>query len=113
MFNWLFNWFFAKRNKVLIDHIKMLEARCKELPAFIPIKVPTADELSKFLADLGKSETFRFYLHTAENGVMEQFVNGSGSDVYRGALKQLSQIRIDMNNAMISEEKKKADIYNV
>jgi hypothetical protein len=113
MFNWLFNWFFAKRNKILTDHIKALEKKCKELPAYIPIKIPANEDLNRILADLGNSEVFMFYLHTLENGVMAQFTDGSGSDVYRGALKQIKQIRIDMNNAIISQEKKKADIYNV
>lgn len=112
MFNWLFNWIFAKRNKVLIDHIKLLQAKNSELPAFIAIKIPTAEDLERLLADMGKNEAFRFYLHTLENDVMKQFTDGSGSDVYRGALKQIKQIRVDMNNAIISQEKKKADIYN-
>lgn len=111
MFKKIFNYLFRKQNIVLLEYVSSLEKQLNEFPAFTTLKIPSNDKLQGFLAELGKNEYYLFYLLAIENELVESFINGKESDIYKGGLKAISRIKLDCLQA-VKNEKMKLELQN-
>jgi hypothetical protein len=114
----IFRKYFEKYQKNIEELNTLLDAyrkkeKIEKYANYITISFPKSKEdltaFNSYLSGLGKSEQFKFYLHTIENEILYNFVNGKGEDIYRGGLRVIQKIRIDIRDAEKSEGKTNAD----
>ena len=108
----IINFLFKKRYKALIEYTNGLEKQIKEQPAFTTLKIPEGEKLQNYLASLSKNEYFMFYLFALENELLQSFVNGKESDIYKGGLKAIKRIKTDVLDAIRNDEIKRMKALN-
>lgn len=111
---------FAKKSGIvdtqrqLIDGLKQEidELKNKEIPSsYIHVNFPDGPEslaaFQMWQAKLATDEQFIFYIYQLENGVISEFLSGSGSvtaEQQRGAIRLINKIRQDVKSAKAAVE---------